>query len=138
MANKRMFDRSIVMSDAFLEMPASARALYFVLSMMADDDGVVGSPKAAVRVAGVSPDDYVVLRAKGFVLELPHGVALIKHWRINNTLKGDRYRASTYQDELQAVRLKDDKSYSMKPGPKTLDDAVENFVESFEVQTACK
>lgn len=45
MAEKRMFARKIIDSDAFLEMPLSAQALYFHLNMRADDDGFVNNPK---------------------------------------------------------------------------------------------
>ena len=131
MANKRMFAETVIMSDAFLDMPASACKLYFVLSMMADDEGVVGSPKTAVIAARVAPDDLTVLIAKGFVIPLENGVVLIKHWKINNYLRKDRFHESAYKDELAAVRVKSDKSYTRKPGPKTLADAVENYVENF-------
>ena len=38
MAERRMFAKTIIDSDAFLDMPLSAQALYFHLSMRADDD----------------------------------------------------------------------------------------------------
>ena len=38
MAERRMFAKTIVLSDAFLDMPMSARCLYFTLGMLADDD----------------------------------------------------------------------------------------------------
>ena len=45
MAEKRMFSKQIIDSDAFLDMPLSAQALYFHLSMRADDDGFVDNPR---------------------------------------------------------------------------------------------
>ena len=39
MAERRMFAKTIIDSDAFLEMPISARLLYYDLGMRADDDG---------------------------------------------------------------------------------------------------
>lgn len=138
MANKRMFAETVIMSDAFLDMPASACKLYLVLSMMADDEGVVGSPKTAVIVARVAPDDLAVLMAKGFVLQLANGVVLIKHWKINNYLRKDRFHESAYQDELQAVRVKPDKSYTKKPGHRTFAEAVENYGENLDSAACCK
>ena len=41
MAERRMFTQKITESDAFLDMPLSAQALYFHLCMNADDDGFV-------------------------------------------------------------------------------------------------
>ena len=118
------------MSDAFLDMPASACKLYMVLSMMADDEGVVGSPKTAVIAARVAPDDLTVLIAKGFVLKLENGLVLIKHWKVNNYLRKDTFHKSTYQDELAAVSLKPDKSYTRKPGRKAFEEAVTVYVEN--------
>lgn len=106
-----------------MDMPASACKLYFVMSQIADDEGCIGAPKTAVIMARCTPDDLQILIAKGYVLMLDNGVALIKHWRINNNLRKDTFHASTYQDELQMVRVKDDKSYSLKPGKRPSLDA---------------
>ena len=100
MAEKRMFAKSIVLTDAFLDMPASARCLYFTLAMLADDDGFVGSPKSIMRQCGASQDDMMILLTKRYVLTFDSGVLVIKHWRIHNTLKNDRYHPTTYQEEL--------------------------------------
>ena len=45
MGERRMFNKKITESDAFLDMPASAQMLYFHFSMNADDDGFVNSPR---------------------------------------------------------------------------------------------
>lgn len=45
MAERRMFAKTIIDSDSFLDMPLSAQALYFHLSMRADDDGFINNPK---------------------------------------------------------------------------------------------
>ena len=86
MSEKRMFAKSIVLSDAFLDMPATSRCLYFTLSMLADDDGFVNSPKSVMRQCGASEDDLKVLFAKKFVIPFESGIVVIKHWRINNYL----------------------------------------------------
>ncbi|MBR3580761.1 MAG: hypothetical protein IKN95_07175, partial [Lachnospiraceae bacterium] len=79
MAERRMFAKSIVLSDAFLDMPMSARCLYFTLGMLADDDGFVGSPKAIMRQCGASEDDMRILVSKKYVLGFDSGVLVIKH-----------------------------------------------------------
>lgn len=112
MAEKRMFAKSIVLSDAFLDMPASARALYFTLGMLADDDGFVGAPKSVMRQCSASPDDLTILASKRFIIPFPSGVIVIKHWKINNTLKADRYRQTEYQDELALLQVKPNKAYT--------------------------
>ena len=105
MAEKRMFAKSIVLTDAFLDMPMSARCLYFTLGMLADDDGFVGSPKSIMRQCGATQDDMKILLAKRFVLGFESGVIVIKHWRINNYLQKDRYHETTYQEELSMLML---------------------------------
>lgn len=49
MANRRMFSLDVVDTDRFLDMSASAQALYFHLGMRADDDGFVSSPRKIAR-----------------------------------------------------------------------------------------
>ena len=103
MAERRMFAKSIVLSDAFLDMPMSARCLYFTLGMFADDDGFVGGPKAIMRQCGASNDDLNILLAKRYVLGFESGVIVIKHWRINNYLRNDRYTETTYLEEKDTL-----------------------------------
>lgn len=112
MAEKRMFAKSIVMSDAFLDMPMSARCLYFSLSMQADDDGFVGSPKAIMRQIGASQDDMGILLQKRYVLGFESGVIVIKHWRINNYLQKDRIKPTTYLEELSTLMLDEKGAYT--------------------------
>ena len=114
MAERRMFAKSIVLSDAFLDMPLSARCLYFTLGMFADDDGFVGSPKGIMRQCGASQDDMAVLLQKRFVLGFESGVIVIKHWRINNYLQKDRHKDTTYLEELATLDIDDKGAYTEK------------------------
>lgn len=114
MAERRMFARSIVESDAFLDMPLSARCLYFALGMDADDDGFVGNPKSVMRQASATQDDLKLLIAKRFVLSFESGVIVIKHWRINNYLRNDRYKPTTYVEELKTLALDNKGAYTEK------------------------
>ena len=107
MAEKRMFAKSIVLSDAFLDMPMSTRCLYFTLSMVADDDGFVNSPKSVMRQCGASEDDMRILISKKFILVFESGVIVIKHWRLNNYLRNDRYTETNYLEEKATLELKD-------------------------------
>lgn len=114
MAERRMFAKSIVLSDAFLDMPLSARCLYFTLGMLADDDGFVGSPKAIMRQCGASQDDMAVLLQKRFILAFESGVIVIKHWRMNNYLQNDRHKDTTYLEELATLDIDDKGAYTEK------------------------
>ena len=113
MAERRMFAKSIVLSDAFLDMPLSARCLYFTLGMFADDDGFVNSPKGIMRQCGASIDDLNILMAKKFILSFESGVIVIKHWRINNYLRNDRYQETKYIEEKEHLNISENGSYSL-------------------------
>ena len=114
MAERRMFAKSIVLSDAFLDMPLSARCLYFTLGMLADDDGFVSSPKAIMRQCGASQDDFKVLISKRYILAFESGVIVIKHWRINNYLRNDRYQETTYLEEKDTLTTDQKGAYTEK------------------------
>lgn len=112
MAERRMFSKTIVDSDAFLDMPMSTQCLYFHLNMRADDDGFVNNPKRIQRMVGAADDDLKLLIAKSFILTFESGVIVIKHWRMNNYLRNDRYKPTAYQDEKNQLILKENNAYS--------------------------
>ena len=112
MAERRMFAKSIVLSDAFLDMPMSARCLYFTLGMLADDEGFIGAPKSIMRQCGASQDDMNILIAKRYVLAFDSGVIVIKHWRLNNYLQKDRCNPTTYVEEKSTLMFDEKKSYT--------------------------
>ena len=112
MADRRMFAKTIVTSDAFLDMPPSARCLYFLLAMLADDDGFVNAPNSIMRQAGATLDDMKLLITKRFVLTFASGVVVIKHWKIHNLIQKDRYKETTYLEEKAMLKLDDKKAYT--------------------------
>lgn len=114
MAEKRMFTQKIVDSDAFLDMPLSTQALYFHLNMRADDDGFINNPKRIQRTIGASEDDLKLLVAKRFCICFENGVIVIKHWRMHNTLRKDRYNPTQYQDQLALLDVKGNNAYTEK------------------------
>ena len=114
MAERRMFAKTIIDSDAFLDMPLSSQALYFHLSMRADDDGFVNNPKKIQRVIGAADDDLKLLAVKRFVIPFETGVCVIKHWRIHNFIRSDRYKETVYQEEKSQLITKDNKAYTLR------------------------
>lgn len=113
MAERRMFAKTIIDSDAFLEMPLSTQALYFHLGMRADDDGFVNSPKKIQRSVGAAEDDLRILVSKNFIIPFESGVVVIKHWNINNYIQNDRYHPTAYVEEKRQLYQKDNRSYSL-------------------------
>lgn len=122
MANKAIFSKTIIDTDAFLEMPATTQNLYFHLNMHADDDGFIGNPKRIARMIGASDDDFKILIAKKFIIVFESGVIVIKHWRIHNTLSKMRYKETSYLDEKSQLLIKENNAYSLDEG-KPLDDS---------------
>lgn len=113
MAERRMFTQKITESDAFLEMPLSSQTLYFHFCMNADDDGFVNNPNRIQRLVGASEDDKKVLIAKSFVIPFENGVFVIKHWRMHNLLRKDRYKPTEYLDEKSMLYIKPNGSYTL-------------------------
>ena len=103
MARKRMFDMQIVDTDIFLEMPQSTQNLYFHLGMRADDDGFVSNPKKIIKIIGANEDDLKILIVKKFIIPFETGVIVIRHWKLNNYLRKDRYIETIYKEEKRQL-----------------------------------
>lgn len=114
MAKKRMFDLDVVDTDVFLEMSNSARLLYYDLGMRADDDGFVSNPRKIMKMTNASDDDLKILFLKQFVIPFENGICVIKHWKLNNYLRGDRYKATLYQDEKKLLKEDDNGVYTLE------------------------
>lgn len=113
MAERRMFSKKVTDSDAFIEMSSAAQALYFHLNQGADDDGFNNQIQLAMLKAHASTDDLKILMAKNFVIRFECGVIVIKHWRMHNTLRKDRYTPTNFQEELRQLGLKDNGYYTI-------------------------
>ena len=112
MASKRMFTQKIVCSDDFLSMPFSAQALYFQLNMIADDDGFLNNSKRITKMIGASEEDLQILIDRKFLIQFDSGVTVIKHWRMHNLLRKDRYNPTEYQEEFKSLYIKENGSYT--------------------------
>lgn len=117
MAERRMFAKTIIDSDAFLDMPLSAQALYFHLSMRADDEGFINNPRKIQRMIGAADDDLKLLIAKNFIIPFDSGVVVIKHWRIHNYIRADRLLKTAYTEERERLEIKDNGSYTLASRP---------------------
>src|ERR1700728_431907 len=104
MAQKRMFDRSIIETDSFLNVSLSAKALYFLLGMEADDEGFV-SPARVIRLYGGESGDIKNLVDTGLVIPLKSGVVVITDWNENNWLDSRRIKPTRYQEDKKTLIL---------------------------------
>lgn len=112
-----MFDKSVVCTDTFLDMPATTQNLYFHLSMVADDDGFVDNWRSIMKMCGNSTDDMKLLIAKSYVIPFESGVIVIKHWRLNNFLRKDRHIDTKYQEELANLEVDKNNIYVLSGQP---------------------
>lgn len=113
MAHKRMFSKTITESDEFLEMPTSTRLLYYDLGMNADDDGFV-QPIKIMRMTGAKNDDLNLLVARKYVIPFDHGkVLVITDWRINNTIRKDRYTETIYLEYKRLLNVGGNGKYEL-------------------------
>lgn len=113
MANRRMFSLNIVDTDAFLDMPQGSQLLYFHMAMRADDEGFIGNPKRIMRMMSSNDDDLKILIAKKFIIPFESGVCVVKHWLIHNTIRMDRFTATTYGKEKSKLILKENRAYKL-------------------------
>ena len=116
MANKRMFSVDVTETNTFLEMPLTAQALYFHLGMRGDDDGFVSSPRSTMRAVGCSEEDLNTLKEAGYIIIFHSGVLVITDWKVNNYLRGDRHKPTTFQNELSLLSETANKRYVLSCG----------------------
>lgn len=112
MAERRMMAKTVIETDKFMDMPATAKVLYFYLMLAADDDGFVANPKSIMRQINAGEDDMRILLAKGYVIIFDSGVIVIVHWKIHNYIQKDRYHKSTCE-ERKYIKLNDSKAYEL-------------------------
>lgn len=134
-AERRMFAKTIIDSDLFLDMPSSTQCLYFHLSMRADDDGFINNPKKIQRMVGSGDDDLKLLIAKNFIIPFESGVVVIKHWKIHNYIQKDRYKETLYKDEKLQLSTGKNKEYILGiPNDNNMDTKCIHDVSNSETQ----
>lgn len=126
MAQRRMFSNKITDTDRFIEMPLSSQALYFHLNMGADDEGFIDKAKKIQRTIGASDDDMKLLIAKGFLIPFDSGVVVIRHWRIHNYIRSDRFQSTLYQNEKEQLEFDKSKTANIKPFSSGLPNVIPN------------
>jgi DnaD/phage-associated family protein len=110
-ANRRMFSRDVVMTDDFLDLPPTTKALYFFLNLEADDDGFVGNPKTIMRLVGATKEDMKLLIEGNYVLLFNSGVVVITDWTEHNSIRKDRKKPTRFTEEMQQIALVEGNKY---------------------------
>jgi hypothetical protein len=112
MAERRMFTKKVTDDDNFLLLSSSAQALYLHLSMSADDDGFCNQVSLSMFKAHASVQDLQALLERRYIYQFDNGVIVIKHWRMANALRKDRYTPTAFQEELAMLDIKENGSYT--------------------------
>lgn len=112
MANRRMFTKKVTDDDNFMALSSSAQALYLHLSMSADDDGFSNQVSISMFKAHASIQDLQALLEKRYIYQFDNGVIVIKHWRMANALRKDRYSPTAFQEELAQLGVKENGAYT--------------------------
>ena len=115
MAERRMFTKKVTDDDNFMALSSSAQALYLHLSMSADDDGFCNQVAISMFKAHASVQDLQTLLDKRYIYQFENGVIVIKHWRMANALRKDRYTPTAFQEELAQLGIKDNGAYTWLP-----------------------
>jgi hypothetical protein len=110
-----MFTKKVTDDDNFMALSSSAQALYLHLSMSADDDGFCNQVSISMFKAHASVQDLQALLEKRYIYQFENGVIVIKHWRMANALRKDRYTPTAFQEELAQLDIKDNGAYTWLP-----------------------
>lgn len=113
MARRRMISLDIIDTDKFLEMPVTSRCLYFEMLARADDDGFIGNPKRLMKMLNFSEDDLTILIMKNYVIPFESGVVVITHWKMQNTIRKEKYKSTIYHLEKSQIVKNTDNSYAL-------------------------
>lgn len=113
MAERRMITKKVTDDENFFALSSSAQALYLHLSMSADDDGFCNQISVSMFKAHASVQDLQSLLEKRYIYQFENGVIVIKHWRMANALRKDRYTTTAFQEELARLKLKDNGAYTL-------------------------
>jgi len=115
MAERRMFAKSIIDSDGFLELSAPAQLLYFHLGMRADDEGFINKPRSILRMVGGTDAELRELLEKQYLIGFDSGVVVIRHWRVHNYIRPERRKETIYVDEKETLFLEKGGAYTVCP-----------------------
>ena len=112
MAEKRMLTKKVTDDENFINLSSSAQALYLHLSMSADDDGFTSQISVSMFKAHASVQDMEALLEKRYIYQFDNGVIVIKHWRMANALRKDRYTPTTFTEEMAMLDIKENGAYT--------------------------
>ena len=113
MGVRRMLTSKVTDDDHFVSLSSSAQALYLHLCMSADDDGFCNQVSLCMFRAHAGVSDLEALLKLKYVYQFESGVIVIKHWRMANSIRKDRYTPTVWQKEFAQLYIKENGSYTL-------------------------
>ncbi|UYO61846.1 HNH endonuclease [Acetobacterium wieringae] len=104
MADRRMFAKTIIDSDAFLDMPVASQLLYFHLCMRADDDGYLNNALSIIKCIGLTKLDIQPLLNREYIKQFGTGYQILD-WEVatgkaENARKRNTYKYRKWRDSV--------------------------------------
>lgn len=121
-----MFTKKITDDDHFLNLSSPAQALYLHLSMNADDDGFCNQITASMFKAHASVTDLEALLKNRYIYQFDSGVIVIKHWRMANALRKDRYTPTAFKNEMAMLKVGENGAYKLPDSNDTVAERLPN------------
>lgn len=118
LATRRMISKDVCSTDVFLDMPKTSQCLYFHFVLNSDDEGFV-SPRQIMRAIGADKDDLKILISKEFVIPFNTGIIVIRHWKMMNSIKRDRFKNTIYITEKTSLKIDKNKAYYFSSATET-------------------
>lgn len=117
MAERRMFNKTLMSGNLFTALNKSTQLLYMYLNLQADDDGICGNTKVICRMCGCGKTHLQALIDSGWLLAFEGGEVVIAHWHIHNQIRKDRYKPSIYTHVKERLQKGKDGVYQIvEPG----------------------
>lgn len=108
-----MFSKEIIDDDSFLDLSTEAKLMYFLFGMFADDDGILRNAKSIMRLYTLDESALNELEAENYIIRVGKCV-VIRHWKINNLIRKDRYNPSSFPERNEIFENKETKIYYTK------------------------
>lgn len=117
MAERRMFNKTLMSSNQFTALNKSTQLLYMYLNLQADDDGICVNTQVICRMCGCGKAHLQALIDSGWLLAFEGGEVAITHWHIHNQIRKDRYKPSIYIHLKERLQKGTDGAYQIvEPG----------------------
>ena len=134
MAQKRMFNRDIIFSDAMMKLTAAQKWLYICLNMDADDKGMIGNAQQIVTYCNARRADLKKLIDNGYIIDFGTGIYCVKHWNKHNSIRKDSDHGTLHTREYSLLTLTKENIYIKRSDCFSVTDGNSSVVEISTVE----